>query len=81
MKLMPYKDPEDKRQWEQEHREEQNARLRKQPLTVQHRVHDSLSLREMPPVWTVTAAIGGVMLAVAMVLLAAYRGASQSNRV
>jgi hypothetical protein len=26
---MPYKDPERKRQWEQEHREERNARRRK----------------------------------------------------
>jgi hypothetical protein len=27
---MPYKNPEDKRQWEREHREEQNARRRMQ---------------------------------------------------
>lgn len=43
---MPYKDPERKRQWEQKHREERNARRRKQPLTVPYRVHDPLSLRE-----------------------------------
>jgi len=28
---VPYKDPERKRQWEREHREERNARRRKQP--------------------------------------------------
>lgn len=33
---MPYKDPERKRQWEQEHREQRNA---------QHRKHEDLSVR------------------------------------
>jgi ferric-dicitrate binding protein FerR (iron transport regulator) len=77
---MPYRDPEHKRQWEQEHREERNARRRKQPLTVQLRVHDPLSLRETTAGWTVAAAIGGVMLAVGMVLLAAWRGVSQPSQ-
>ena len=31
---MPYKDPERKRQWEREHREERNARRRTQRLSV-----------------------------------------------
>jgi hypothetical protein len=76
---MPYKNPERKRQWEQEHREERNARRRKQPLTVPYRVHDPLSLRETTAGWTVVAAIGGVMVAVGMVLLAAWRGVSRSS--
>ena len=76
---MPYKDPERKRQWEQEHRGERNARRRKQPLIVPYRVHDPLSLRETTAGWTVAAAIGGVMLTVGMVLLAAWRGESRSS--
>jgi ferric-dicitrate binding protein FerR (iron transport regulator) len=76
---MPYKDPEHKRNWEREHREERNARRRKQPLTVQLRVHDPLSPRETTASWTVAAAIGGVMVAVGMVLLAAWRGVSRSS--
>lgn len=32
---MPYKDPEDKQQWEREHREQRNARRRRQHLGVQ----------------------------------------------
>ena len=31
---MPYKDPESKRQWEREHREQRNAARRKQPLAA-----------------------------------------------
>ena len=73
---MPYKDPERNRQWEQEHRGERNAR---RPLTVPYRVHDPPSLRETTAGWTVAAAIGGVMLTVGMVLLAAWRGESRSS--
>ena len=47
---MPYKDPELKRQWEQEHREERNARRRKQPLTVPYRVHDRFRFEKRQPV-------------------------------
>jgi hypothetical protein len=73
---MPYKDPERKRQWEQEHREERNARRRKQPLTVPYPVYDPLSLRKPTAGWKLVAGIGGLALAVGMALLAVWRGAS-----
>jgi len=76
---MPYKNPERKRQWEQEHREERNARRRKQPLTIRSPVHDPLSLRESTAGWTVVAGIGGLALALGMALLAAWRGESRSS--
>jgi hypothetical protein len=76
---MPYKDPERKRQWEQEHRAERNARRRKQPLTIPYRVHDPLSLREPTTGWKVAAGIGGLALAFGMGLLAVWRGMSRSS--
>jgi len=76
---MPYKDPERKRQWEQEHREERNARRRKQPLTIPYPVHDLLPLREPTAGWKVVAGIGGLALAVGMALLSAWRGAPRSS--
>jgi hypothetical protein len=77
---MPYKDPKRKRQWEQEHREERNARRRKLPLTIPYPVHDPLSLRESPAGWKVVAGIGGLAFAVGMGLLAAWRGVSRSSQ-
>ena len=74
---MPYKDPERKRQWEREHREERNARRRAQPLNAQ--------IRAMPPMaapepisgpkregnWK---SIGALVVSVGVVLFAALAG-------
>ncbi len=43
---MPYKDPERKRQWEREHREERNARRRKHTVTA--RVVPNLRTKTSP---------------------------------
>lgn len=38
---MPYKDPERKRQWERDHREQRNANRRKQQLATRSGRHDA----------------------------------------
>jgi hypothetical protein len=63
---MPYKDPERKRQWEQQHREERNARRRKsmsghapQPLGVDAPLPDPNAVQV--PLTGVNVAVGGMM--------------------
>ena len=45
---MPYKDPERKRQWEREHREQRNARRRALKLVVQPAVSPKAGLGPRP---------------------------------
>jgi hypothetical protein len=74
---MPYKNPEDKRQWEREHRKERNARRRKQYFapraapTVQKRPHDPISAQEPKHGWK---PILGFAVGLGVVLLAAFAG-------
>jgi len=74
---MPYKYPEDKRRWEQEHREERNARRRTQYLAprtapiVQKRAHDPLSAQEPKYSWK---PILEFALGLGVVLLVAFAG-------
>jgi hypothetical protein len=84
---MPYKNPEDKRRWEQEHREERNARRRKQYLaprtapTVQKLVHDPNSGEETRTGWKVVREVGSFALVVGIALLAAWGGASGDSGI
>jgi len=77
---MPYKDPERKRQWEREHREQRNARRRT------HRLHarsghpsapkpatDPVSDQKPKGVWK---GILGLVVGVGVVMLAGFIGAS-----
>jgi len=93
---MPYKDPERKRQWEQEHREQRNARRRVQHLgsgqaSVPKAMPDlaatlSTQVRQPaanPPsdqgsqgIWI---ALLGLAVAIGVVLLAVFAGASGFN--
>jgi hypothetical protein len=79
---MPYKNPEDKARWEREHREQRNARRRRQylaprmPPIVQKPTHDPISAQEPRSAWTVAKEIGGFVLVVGIALLAAWGGAS-----
>jgi len=68
---MPYKDPERKRQWEQEHCDQRNARRRAQRIAmrlqkprVQKTEPDSISDQKPQSIWTVVAKIAGFALAV-----------------
>jgi hypothetical protein len=69
---MPYKDPERKRQWESEHREERNARRRKstsvhspEPLCADAPLSDPNSVQV--PLTSANVAIG-VMIGLAFLL-------------
>jgi hypothetical protein len=75
---MPYKNPEDKRKWEREHRVQRNDRRRKRHLDVQDthsspkRVPDPVSNHKTKSGWTVLA---GVVLAVGIGVFAGLLGA------
>ena len=75
---MPYKDPERKRQWEREHREQRNAARRKQPLAAGSRkcivpkpVPDPISAKNASDGWKVLAALA---VGVGIALLGAFAG-------
>ena len=71
---MPYKDPECKRQWEQEHREERNARRRRHLVparemrSIPEVAHDPLPDQDLQSSWRV---ITGLAMGIGIVLLAA----------
>lgn len=72
---MPYKDAERKRQWEQEHRAERNARRRKQPalrVVVQNvpiSSHDPMSNQELQ-VWQLVVGLAlGIGVVVGIFLI------------
>ena len=74
---MPYKDPERKRQWEREHREQRNAKRRMQhwggqsaPITPK-RVPDPILRQEAKGDWEFAVAIGFALL-ICIGLLAAW---------
>jgi hypothetical protein len=81
---MAYKNPEDKKQWEREHREQRNARRRKQPWGTQmepivpRTVPDPIPDQELNGAWLVAAGIGACVLAVVLGVLAALGRASVS---
>jgi hypothetical protein len=68
---MPYKNPEDKQRWEQEHREQRNARRRTQRITPGP-TPDPISTQDPTDAWKVAAGIGAFALAVGIVLLAGW---------
>jgi len=77
---MPYKDPERKRQWEREHREERNARRRTHRLHVRSGHHsapkpatDPVSAHKPQGVWK---GILALVVGVGVVMLAGFIGAS-----
>ena len=77
---MPYKNPEDKRRWEQEHREQRNARRRQGQLGIHlppipALTPDSVPAKETTRGWEPLAAIAA---GIAIVLLSVL-GASQIN--
>ena len=84
---MPYKDLERKRQWEQEHRDQRNARrrahriaMRVQP-SVPKTAPDPISDQKPQSIWTVVAKIAGFALAVGIGLLAGASGASAAGHI
>ena len=71
---MPYKNSEDKRRWEQEHREQRNAQRRQRQSEVHNSIvpgapPDPFAPREATSVWKIVAGVavgmGIVMTAVA----------------
>ena len=81
---MPYKNPEDKRQWEREHREQRNAQRRRPRLGAQAQpivpgsAPDPFSTQEPDGAWMVVAGMGAFVLAVVLGVLVALGGASAS---
>ena len=73
---MPYKNPEDKRRWEREHRQQRNAQRRKRlaapikPICVKPAL-DPVSVKETKSSWK---AILGFAVGLGVVLLAALSG-------
>ena len=86
---MPYKDPEHKRQWEREHREERNARRRRRPLlcteSTRGRVETPLSDAVLDQnsetvMKTVTATVLGLAF-IALLLLTGWRFRGLPDRI
>lgn len=79
---MAYKNPEDKRRWEREHREQRNARRRKQHWGAQmepivpRSAPDPIPDQEPTVAWLVVAGIGACVLAVVLGVLVALGRAS-----
>jgi len=75
---MPYKDPERKRQWEREHREQRNAIRRRQrsaaasgQITLANPAPDRTSTERSQTSWTVLASIA---VGIGVVLLGVLAG-------
>lgn len=73
---MPYKNPEDKRKWEREHRQERNARRRQKHLGMQAPVTspmpDLVPASENPSGWnTIASVLVGIGLAVLVIVAGA----------
>jgi hypothetical protein len=72
---MPYKNPQNKQQWEREHREQRNAQRRQRhPATLSYpvlpqRAPDPDSATETGTGWKIVTGIGAFVLVVAFVLL------------
>ena len=79
---MPYQDPERKRQWEREHREQRNARRRQQRLEAQdipvvhNRVATPVPAKESWSGWKVLTALA---CGVGIVLIGAMAGVNLPN--
>jgi len=87
---MPYKDAESKRRWEQEHREERNARRRRHigPAREMHgirdAVNDSLPDQHLQLNWQVVVGfavgIGVVLIAVLIIRRAIHRARKRNQK-
>jgi hypothetical protein len=85
---MPYKDPERKRQWERDHRQERNARRRKARLDFESRqpemlgsAPDPISDQRAGITLNVMAGIVAIALAVGMILIARWSGAAPRSDI
>jgi uncharacterized membrane protein len=74
---MPYKDAENKRQWEREHREQRNARRRQRRLQMQNepailkRVADPIPAKEKGSGWAILMGIGVLIVGVGLAVIGA----------
>ena len=77
---MPYKDPERKRQWEREHREERNARRRRARLGIGSGQPEILGPAPDPASdqkrWSTWKTLIGLAVGIGVVLLGAVAGTS-----
>lgn len=77
---MPYKNTDDKRRWEQEHREQRNAQRRQRRSGIQCRtpeiMPDPVPAEEKTGGWKIFARIA---VGIGVVLISAIAGASQIN--
>jgi hypothetical protein len=79
---MPYKNPEDKKQWEREHREIRNARRRQSRLErqtddfVQQTTPDPISQQKSKNGWKMLVALA---VAVGIALISAFVGVKLPN--
>jgi hypothetical protein len=80
---MPYKNPEDKRRWEREHRQQRNAQRRAQRLNplsrpVELNEPDTASNQEAKGGWS---AVIGLAVGIGIAFLAALAGVSGSGEM
>jgi ferric-dicitrate binding protein FerR (iron transport regulator) len=83
---MPYKDPERKRQWEREHREQRSASRRAVRLStrsgqpqIPSRAPGPILTQEPEDDWKAAAGIGAFALAVLISLFAGWVGLSRRS--
>lgn len=78
---MPYKNPERKRQWEREHREQRNARRRRseqlEPIALRS-TPDPFPAKEPGSAWMVVAGMGALVFVVVLGVLVVLGRASAS---
>jgi uncharacterized membrane protein len=83
--FMPYKDPERKRRWEREHREERKRKATKSvfpahmPSSAARPAPDPISNQELGSAWNVMAGIIVFALGVGIALLAAWSGGASGS--
>ena len=69
---MPYKDPERKRQWEREHRQERNAKRRNQQYAMPTPQPDAGSDQQPRSTGRLVKGLAGCALAVALAVLVGF---------
>jgi len=79
---MPYKNPQDKRQWERENRERRNAQRRQRHFetqnspVIQERTPDPVKVKDSGSGWKI---IAGLAVGVGFLLISALAGGNVPN--
>jgi len=77
---MPYKNPQDKRRWEREHRELRNARRREKRSGMKSRTAHAVPAANPPEETSGWKLLAGIAIGIGVALLSAVAGSSRINK-